>query len=86
MKLDLYQRVALRHDIPEYRLKSGDVAMLVDYVPHPTGGEDGYVLEVFNALGESIAVIAVPMSAVEPLRADEVFSVRILRESDEHAA
>jgi hypothetical protein len=80
MKLDLYQRVALVRDFPEYRLKKGDVAMLIDYVPHPGGGEDGYVLEVFNALGESIAVIAVEESAAAPLSANEVLSIRVLSE------
>ncbi len=86
MKLELYQRVALLHDVPEHRLKKGDVATLVDYVPHPGGGEDGYVLEVFNAVGESIAVIAVPMSAVVPLRSDEILSVRLLEVGSQDAA
>jgi hypothetical protein len=34
------------------------------------------VLEVFNALGESIAVVSVPVSAIAPLRADQVLAVR----------
>jgi hypothetical protein len=59
-------------------LKKGDVVTLVDYVTHPSGGENGYVLEVFNAVGESIDVIAVPMSAVQPLRNDEILTVRSL--------
>lgn len=75
-KLELYQRVALRRDFPDYHLKAGDVAVLIDYVPHPSGGEDGYVLEIFSALGESIMVVAVEMSAVAPLQANEVLSVR----------
>ena len=78
MKLELYQRVALCRDIPAYQLKKGDVAMLVDRVPHPIQGEDGCVLEIFNALGESILVVAVSHSDVELLRADEVLSVRSL--------
>jgi hypothetical protein len=45
MKLELYQYVALCRDFPKYNLKQGDVAMLIDYVTHPIGGEDGYVLE-----------------------------------------
>lgn len=52
--------------------------MLVDLASHPDGGEDGCVLEVFNALGESIAVVAVRESDVEGLHADEVLSVRPL--------
>ncbi|MBI3795166.1 MAG: hypothetical protein HY280_10655 [Nitrospinae bacterium] len=44
MKLELYSRVALVADIPDSSLKKGDVATLVDYVLHPSGGELGYVL------------------------------------------
>lgn len=54
------------------------MATLIDHVPHPGGGEDGYILEVFNAVGESIAVVAVSSLDVEPLRADEVLTVRPL--------
>ena len=74
--LELYQRISLTKDFPEYHLKKGDIAMLIDTVTHPEGGENGYVLEVFNAIGESINVIIVPMSAVEPLKQDEILSVR----------
>lgn len=81
MRLPLYQRVALARDLDEHRLKRGDVATLVDHVPHPEGGEDGVVLEVFNAVGESIAVVAVRESDIEPLRADEVLAVRALAEA-----
>jgi hypothetical protein len=76
--LELYQRVALSHEIPEHNLKKGDVVTLVDYVTHPSGGEDGYVLEFFKAVGKSIDVIAVPTSAVQPLRNDEILTVRSL--------
>ncbi len=78
MKLERYQRVALNCDFPEYQLQRGDIATLLDYVLHPNGEEEGCVLEVFNAVGESIKVVAVPASAVEPLRADEVMAVRPL--------
>jgi len=78
VSLDLYQRVALRRDIAEYELAKGDVAMLIDHVPHPEGGENGCVLEVFNAIGESIAVVTVRESDIEPLRPDEILAVRPL--------
>jgi hypothetical protein len=79
--LELYQRVVLSRNLPDHNLKKGDVVTLIDHVPHPSGGEDGYILEVFNAVGESITVIAVPMSAVQPLKNDEIFSVRSLAEA-----
>lgn len=76
--MELYQEVALARDLPEYDLKAGDIATLVDFVDHPAGGEEGCVLEVFNAVGESLAVIAVPISAIEALRSDEILTVRSL--------
>ena len=76
MSLRLYDRVALRTSIPEHAFRTGDVATLVDFVDHPSSGPRGCVLELFNALGESIGVVTVPEDAVEPLRADEVLAVR----------
>ena len=82
MPLELYQEVALTRDFPEYDLKVGDLATLIDFVPHPSGGEEGCVLEIINAVGESLAAIAVPVSAVEPLRSDEILTVRSLAKAN----
>ncbi len=76
MKPDLYQRVALRRDFPEHRLRSCDVATLIDRATHAAGGEDRVILEVFDALGRSIAVVAVPESAVGPLGEVEIPAFR----------
>lgn len=81
MKPELYQYVALSRDVPEHQLKQGDVALLIDYIAHPNDGEEGCVLEVFNAVGDSIAVIAVPLSAIENMPSNAVLSVRPLAES-----
>jgi hypothetical protein len=78
MTMELYQEVSLTRDLPKYGLRAGDIAILVDFVPHPSNGEAGCVLEVFNAIGESFAVIAVPISVVEVLRPDEILTVRPL--------
>lgn len=82
MTLELYQQISLTHDLPEYKLEAGDIATLIDFVPHPTGGEEGCILEVFNAVGETIAVVTVPISSVEPLRSDEILTVRSLAEAN----
>lgn len=80
MNFELYQRVALNRDLNEYQLNTGDVATLIDFVPHKSNGEEGCVLEVFNATGESIAVVIVPISDIKPLGNHEIFSVRSLVE------
>ncbi len=78
MKVELYKEAALTIDLPDQRLKAGDVGTVVEILPHPSGGPSGVMLEVFNALGESIAVVTVPESSVEPLSQDAVWAVRRL--------
>ena len=78
MKPELYQDVALNRTIPAQRLKKGDIAVVIDYLPHPAGGEEGAVLEIFNAIGDSVRVEVVPASAIDPLRADQMLAVRPL--------
>ena len=77
MIYELFEEVVLLKNIPEKKLKKGDIATIVEH--HPVSdGEDGYSLEVFNAVGDTIAVITVPESAIVPLTENEIFSVRSL--------
>lgn len=80
MKYDLFIRVALTEDLPEERLRRGDVATIVESHPGAPGQEDGYSLEVFNAVGDTVAVVTVGESQIEPLTADELLTVRPLAE------
>ncbi len=75
MKFKLFKEVSLLKDIPEKKLKKGDVATVVD---HHTSENyvDGYSLEVFNVFGDTIAIVTVSESDIETLKEDEVFSVR----------
>lgn len=75
MKFELFKEVVLLKDIPDQRLKKGDVATIVEH--HPTDSSaDGYTLEVFNAIGETIAVVTVYETEIAPLKKSEVLSVR----------
>lgn len=78
MKFELYQHVALLRNLGDKGVKKGDVAVLVDYVPHPAGGEEGCIIEIHNALGESLWIVAVKQSDIEPSNAGEVLAVRPL--------
>ena len=80
MAFELFTRVALREDFPQYKLQRGDIATIVEHHPVPDG-EDGYTLEVFNAIGETIAVITVGESQIEALMSNEVLHVRLLEEA-----
>jgi len=76
MTYELYSQIALTDDIPEYGLKRGDVARVVEKIPPESSDPTSYVVEVFNALGESMNVIIVKANQIEPLKNDEYFSVR----------
>lgn len=78
MPLELFKEVALSQDLPKHGLKRGDVATLIDFAPSANGEEQGCVLEVFDAVGNTVAVVIVPSDHVEPLHAGEVLAVRSL--------
>jgi hypothetical protein len=81
MRYQLFSQVALADDIPGHDLRQGDVATIIDY--HPvTDGEDGYSLEIFNAVGDTIAVVVVPESTLAPLTPQEVLHVRVMTAAD----
>jgi len=77
MTIEVYTDAVLTRDVPEHYLCRGDVVKILGYHPIP-GGEDGYSIQVFNALGDPIAITSVPESALELLSESEVFSVRRL--------
>jgi hypothetical protein len=57
------------------------VATLVDYVPHPGTGEEGAILEIFNALGDTVCVVTVPVSSINILQPSDVLSIRRLAQA-----
>ena len=79
MKFPLYSRVALTVDLPAEGIRRGDVATIVEHNAATAPDiEPGYSVEVFNAIGETLAVLTLPESHLESLRRDEVLSVRSL--------
>jgi hypothetical protein len=77
MKYPLYSRVALTVDVPADGIRRGDVATVVEHHAAPqAGGQSGYSVEVFNAVGDTVAVLTLPESHLEALRSDEVLAVR----------
>ena len=76
MKYPLFTRVALADDLPKENLRRGDLATIVEYCEGSSGQEPGYELEVFNAVGDTFAVVTARESQIESLRNDELLSVR----------
>ncbi len=76
MKYPLFSRIALAEDLPKEKFRRGDVATVVEYYEGNPEQEPGYELEIFDAVGGTIAVATVRESQIEELRSDEVLSVR----------
>jgi len=77
VRFDLYTDVALACDLPEHRLRRGDIVKLIEHHVAPDG-TDAYSIEVFTALGSTLTVTTVPTTALEALRQDEVLCARTL--------
>ncbi len=78
MKFEMFSLVALKTDVLEDGLRRGDVATIVEYHHGRPGQEPGYSLEVFNAVGETVAVITLRESQIESLSSQEILHVRPL--------
>ena len=78
MVFDLFSKVALAVDVPSHKLRKGDVATIVEAHAGRPGEEPSYSLEVFNAVGETLAVVTVRESQIETLTNNDVLQVRRL--------
>jgi hypothetical protein len=76
MKHELFTRVILAQDIPAHGLCRGDLATVVEQYEGAPGQEPGYELEVFNAIGQTVAVVTVRESQIEAPRQEERLCVR----------
>lgn len=76
MKRELFPRVILAEDIPAHGLCRGDIATVVEQHEGAPGQESGYDLEVFNAIGQTVAVVTVRESKIAAPRQEERLCVR----------
>jgi len=71
-----FQRVVLTTDVPEDRLQTGDVGVVVEYYRPRGDAPEGYEVEFFSATGETMAVVSLPATSLRAAGATEVLSVR----------
>ena len=81
MKYNLFDRVILTVDAPQHNLQVGDVAAVVEHHVGTEGQEEGYTVEVFNAVDESVAVVTLKESEIDSLNAKGILHVRPLAAS-----
>lgn len=77
MDFPLYSDIILLRDLPEEGVNAGDIGTVVDR--HEINGlETGYSVEFFDMLGNTVAVVTLPMSYFRlPTHADRP-AVRLL--------
>ena len=80
MAYPLFTRVSWAKDFPEQSLHRGDLATIVAIHGGGPPQETGYSLEVFNAVGETIAVLVVEESKITPVKRNEILHLRQLSE------
>jgi Domain of unknown function (DUF4926) len=63
MNFELFSEAILTRDVPEEGLHAGDGGTVVE-IYEVAGSETGYSIEFFDALGNTIAVVELPASAL----------------------
>jgi hypothetical protein len=79
MKFELYSQAALNIDVPKYGLQKGDVVTLVEFLEGDDTLPNAYMCEVFNAVGDTIAVITVEEGQLIQLSKNEILHIRSLQ-------
>jgi hypothetical protein len=77
MKFNLFSRAILTKNFPQYGLKQGDMGIVVEYIERSTE-EDGYIIEFFDAQGQTVDVVPVLESDLELPRSNTILTYREL--------
>jgi len=67
-----FDLIALKHDIKEHGLKSGDVGTIV----HCYDDKNGFEVEFITAVGKTIAVLTLSTLDIKPFEKTEILHVR----------
>jgi len=78
----MFSQVALAQDLPEYNLKRGDIATIVEHYHKAESEEDGYSLEGFDLPQVTIEVAASQIIPVVQWQREEII-LRKLRQLSE---
>jgi hypothetical protein len=77
MRYELFQDVILTRDLPAHGLLAGDVGTVVE-LHEVAGREDGYSVEFFDMTGRTVAVVALPQSALRAPKCADRPTIRVV--------
>jgi hypothetical protein len=83
MDFPLYRDVILTRDLPEEHLQAGDVGVVIARHEVP-GRETGYSIEFFDMVGNTVAVITIPVYELRAPTVADRPAVRSQPRSAEH--
>ncbi len=81
MKYELFSRVALAVDVPEYGLLKGDLVTVVEILPANPGHANGYLVEIVSVTGQTLDVIGLHETQLTPLRPNAIPNMREFAEA-----
>lgn len=76
MQFELFSQAALAEDLLDYQLRKGDLVTVVEYLPANEQHEEGYIVEVFDVLGNTLQVLSVYPSQLQALKPNAIPSMR----------
>ncbi len=76
-KFKLYQQIVLSRALPEHDLEKGDVAIIAEIIEKES--KTGYVLEIFDANGQTLKVIVVSDSDISEVKPHSIVNYRELQ-------
>lgn len=77
MKFELYTEIFFNQNIDKYSIHKGDIGTIIDYFPSNNNiSVGGYMIEIFDAYGDTIKVVTVDESRISSIKHNSVLSVR----------
>ncbi len=77
MKFELYSSAALAEDLPEKKLKKGDLVTIVEHLPANELHQEGYVAEVTDVLGNTVCILTLRENQLQTLVPNAIPSMRM---------
>lgn len=72
MPFELFSQAALAEDLPDYTLQKGDLVTVVEHLPANGQHAEGYVVEVFDVLGNTLHVLSVHANQLQALKPNAI--------------
>ena len=69
----MFKDAAFACDVPEHGILKGDVGTVIEYFEQP---RPGYMLEIFDARGNTVDIVTVPETSLERIREGQRWNVR----------